>query len=336
MAVRNESVFAAKILRWSACLYLASSIVFICDLPAFAQEWPAKAVKIIVPYPAGGGIDTLGRELAQALQQSSGQTVYVENRPGAATAVGTIQVARADPDGNTILLTSDSTFSINPYVFSKLSYNPEKDFAPVGRVITMNFVLTAHGSIHADSLAAIISEARKDPKKYSYASFGAGSQPQLIMETLKADAKVSLLHVPFKGGPESIQAAISGTVDFALSNIVSAKGHIETGKLKPIAIGGTKRSPFLPNVPTFAELGYPNVGAYTWYGLFVSASVPRDVVMQIHRQIEKIVSDPNFKARQIERGYEVENDTPESFAAYLKTEGESRRAVVQAAGIKID
>lgn len=336
MAIRFARILAmtdfARVVRF----FVAALFLFALQISAEAQNWPTKPVKIIIPYPAGGGVDILGRDIAHRLQQVSGQTVIVENRPGSATAVGAVQVARSEPDGHTLLLTTDSTVSINQYVFSKLPYNPEKDFVPLTNVMTMNFLLTAHRSLKVDSLTDLVEQARKDPNKFSYASYGVGSQPQLIMEVFKSEARINVLHVPFKGGPESIQAAISGNVDLAFSNIPSAKSNIAAGLLKAMAIGGKKRSPLAPEVPTFAELGYPDVGAYAWYGLFLPAGVPHDLVLRIYSEIQKIVTEPKFKERQIERGFEVVADTPDEFAAYLKVERESRKKAVQISGIKID
>lgn len=301
---------------------------------AYAQAWPSKPVRIIVPYPAGGGIDILGRELAQGLQKLTGQTFLVENRPGAATAVGTAQVAKSAPDGHTILLTSDSTVSINPYVFSNLPYD-NKELMPLSNILMIYFVLTVHPSTGVNSLKDLIELARNNPNKFSYASFGMGSQPQLVMEALKELAKIQLLHVPYKGGPELTQAALAGTVDLALSNIPTAAANIASGKLVPLAFGGSGRSPALPSVPTFAELGY-EVGAYAWWGMFLPAATPKDLAMRIYDQVKSVISTPEFHARQAKRGFEVIGSTPDEFAAYLKLEGASRRKLVDSAGIKAD
>lgn len=320
--------------RLSGLCFMA--IFSFAHLPAQAQSWPTRPVKIVVPYPAGGGVDTLAREIASGLQGALGQPVYVENRPGAATAVGAVQVAKSDPDGHTILLTSDSTVSINPFVFSRLSYDAEKDLAPVTNIVMMYFLLTAHPSVPANSLSDLIDLARRNPGKYNYASYGVGSQPQLVMEMLKAKAQINLLHVPYKGGPESVHAAIAGDVHFALSNLPTAQNNIRAGLLKAIAVGSDKRSQLAPDVPTFAEQGYPEVGAYAWYGLFAPVGVPHGVIARIHREVQKIANEPKFKQRQVIKGFEVVANSPEDFATYLKVEREIRKKAVQIAGIKID
>jgi tripartite-type tricarboxylate transporter receptor subunit TctC len=335
-ALANIQVSPKRVLVRLTCVCFTAFLSLALHLPVQAQSWPTRAVKIVIPYPAGGGLDLVGREIASGLQASLGQPVYVENRPGAATAVGATQVAKSDPDGHTILMTSDSTVSINPFVFSKLSYDAEKDLAPVTNVVMMHFLLTAHTSVPANSLPALIDLARKNPGKYTYASYGIGSQPQLVMEMLKAKAQIDLLHVPYKGGPESVRAVIAGDVHLALSNMPTAQNNIQAGLLKAIAIGSEKRSQLMPDVPTFAELGYPEVGAYAWYGMFVPAGVPREVVARIHREVQKIADEPKFKQRQIASGFEVLANSPGDFANYLKVERENRKKAVEITGIKIN
>ncbi len=302
---------------------------------AQAQNWPTQTVRIVVPYPAGGGIDVLGRALAEKLATLWGQPVVVENRPGSATFVGAVAVARAPADGYTLLLTSDSTVSINPHLFAKMPYNAEKDFAPVSNLVIMHLLLSAHPSVAAKTLPELISLAKAKPGVLNYASYGVGSQPHLIMEVLKSKADINLVHIPYKGGPESIRAAIASEVQLAISNIPSAKPHIEAGLIKPLAIGGTQRSTHLPNVPTFAELGYQEVGASAWYGLLAPAGTPPQIVARISRDVNRVFSEPAFRERQIAGGFEVVPNSPQEFADYLRIDSENRAKAVALSGIKV-
>ena len=304
--------------------------------PVQAQNWPMRTVRIIIPYPAGGGLDVLGRQIANKLATRWGQAVVVENRPGSATFVGAVQVARAEPDGHTILLTSDSTISINPYIFAKLPYDPQKDFVPVTNLMFLNFLLTAHRSLQVSSLSELIALARAKPGVINYASYGNGSQPHLIMETLKVNTGINIVHIPYKGGPQAVLAAVAGEVGLAVSSIPTSLPHVEAGVLKALAFGGTQRSPHLPNVPTFAELGYPDVGAYTWYGLFLPAGTPQAVVRRIYQDVNNIMTEPHFRGEQLTLGYDLVANSPEEFTAYLRAEAESRAKAVRISGVKMD
>jgi tripartite-type tricarboxylate transporter receptor subunit TctC len=335
-ATKIKNVCLANHFVRLACLAAIALAVAAPWAPVQAQTWPTKTVRIVIPYPAGGGLDALGRQIADKLATRWAQSVVVENRPGSATFVGAVQVARSEPDGHTILLTSDSTVSINPYIFAKLPYDPQKDFVPITNLMFMNFLLTAHRALQVNTVSELIALARAKPSVLNYASYGNGSQPHLIMEMLKANAKIDVVHIPYKGGPQAVMAAVAGQVGLAVSSIPTSLPHVETGVLKPLAFGGTQRSPHLPNVPTFAELGYSDVGAYAWYGMFLPAGTPQAVVKRIYQDVKDIMNEPRFRAEQIALGYDMIANSPEEFAAYLRTEGETRAKAVKVSGIKMD
>src|SRR5712691_7943914 len=244
-------------------------LLALCCFAADAQPWPAKPVRIVVAYPPGGGIDILARQLDDKLAAPWGQPVVVENKPGANTIVAADAVAKSAPDGYTVLMTTDATFSINPHLYARLPFDPQRDFAPVTMLVLLQQLLVAHPSLPANSLEELIKLAKAKPGSINYASYGSGSQPHLAGEMLKNKAGIDLVHVPYKGISLAVPAVMAGEVQLTFSGIASSIAHLRSGRLKPIAIGGAKRSPLLPEVPTFAELGYPEVETHAWFGLFL-------------------------------------------------------------------
>ena len=302
-----------------------------------AQGWPTKPARIVVPYPPGGGIDILARQLADHFQSRWGQPVVVENKPGGSTIIGVDNVAKASADGHSILMTTDASFSINPHLFRKLPYDARNDFIPVTNLILLQQLLVAHPSLPASSLAELISLAKQKPGTINYASYGSGSQPHLAGEMLKNKAGIDLVHIPYKGISLAVPAVMAGEVQLTFSGIASSIGPIKGGRIKPIAIGGGKRSPLLPEVPTFAELGYPEVETHAWFGLFVPAGSPREAVTRIYRDAKALLDDPAFRAKQlIAKGYEVVGSSPQEFAEFLKADSASRARAVQISGARAE
>jgi tripartite-type tricarboxylate transporter receptor subunit TctC len=306
-------------------------------LSASAQGWPTKSVRIVVPYPPGGGIDVLARQLADKFATQWGQPVVVDNRPGASTITGTDLVAKAAPDGYTILLTTDASMSINPHLFAKLPYDAQRDFAPVTMLILLQQLLVANPGLPANSLQELIALAQAKPGSLNYASYGSGSQPHLAGEMLKSKAAINIVHVPYKGISLAVPAVMSGEVQLTFSGIASSIGQLKAGRLKAIAIGGAKRSPLLPEVPTFAELGFPEVETHAWFGMFLPAGAPREAVMRIYLDAKRILDDPEFRQAQLlARGYDVVGSSPEEFAAYLKADSASRARAVKISGARAE
>ncbi len=304
---------------------------------AFAQQYPTRAVRVVVAYPPGGGIDLLGRQIADRLGAQWGQPVVIENRPGGSTIPATELVAKAPADGYTILLTTDSTFSINPHLFARLPYDPAKDFQPVTMLILLQQLLVVRPSVPANSLPELIALARAKPGTLNYASYGAGSQPHLAAEMLKAKAGIDIVHIPYKGISLAVPAVMAGEVEMTFSGIATARPQIEAGRLRALAIGGFKRSPLLPEVPTFAELGYPEVETHAWFGLFVPAGTPRSAVDRIHRDVTAILNEPAFREREIVgKGYDLVASSPEDFARYLARDREARGRAVRISGARIE
>jgi tripartite-type tricarboxylate transporter receptor subunit TctC len=315
---------------------LLSIVLLAVLLPAAgAQAWPTKPVRIVVAYPPGGGIDVLARQLADKLTPAWGQPVVVENKPGANTIVAADAVAKSD--NHTILMTTDATFSINPHLYAKLPYDAQRDFAPVTMLVLLQQLLVAHPALPANSLQELIALAKARPGAINYASYGSGSQPHLAGEMLKNKAGIDLVHVPYKGISLAVPAVMAGEVQLTFAGIATSMPQLKSGRIKALATGGAQRSPLLPQVPTFAELGYPEVETHAWFGLFVPAGSPGEAVARIHRDTRRILDEPDFRQKQlVEKGYEVIGSAPADFVIYLKRDSESRARAVRISGAKAD
>src|SRR5689334_14493551 len=306
-------------------------------LAAQAQSWPAKPVHIIVAYPPGGGIDVMARQLAEKLTGMWGQPVIVENKPGANTIVATEAVAKSPPDGYTILLTTDATFSINPHLYAKLPFDTQRDFIPVTMLVLLQQLLVANPSLPANTLPELIALAKAKPGSINYASYGSGSQPHLSGEMLKYKAGIDLVHVPYKGISLAVPAVMAGEVQLTFAGIATSMPQLKSGRIKALAIGGPKRSPLFPDVPTFTELGFPEVETHAWFGLFLPAGSPREAVNRVYLDTRKIIEEPEFRQKQlIDKGYEVVGSSPEEFAAYIQKDSASRGRAVKISGAKAE
>jgi len=301
------------------------------------HAWPTKPVRIVVAYPPGGGIDVMARQLADKLAPAWGQPVVVENRPGANTIVATDAVAKSAPDGHTVLMTTDATFSINPHLYAKLPFDTQRDFAPVTMLVLLHQLLVAHPSLPANSLDELIRLAKAKPGSINYASYGSGSQPHLAGEMLKNKAGIDLVHVPYKGISLAVPAVMAGEVQLTFAGIATSTPPLRSGRIKAIAIGGPTRSPLYPQVPTFTELGYPEVETHAWFGLFLPAGSPKEAVSRIVLDVKRILDEPDFRQKQlIDKGYDVVGSSPDEFAAYIKKDSENRARAVKISGAKAE
>ena len=300
-----------------------------------AGAWPTKPVRIVVAYPPGGGIDVLARQLADKLAPAWGQPVVVENKPGANTILATDAVAKSD--NHTILMTTDATFSINPHLYAKLPYDVERDFVPVTMLVLLQQLLVAHPAVPYNDLNGLIQAAKARPGSINYASYGSGSQPHLAAEMLKNKAGIDLVHVPYKGISLAVPAVMAGEVQLTFAGIATSMPQLKAGRIKALAIGGQARSPLLPQVPTFTELGFPEVETHAWFGLFLPAGSPAEAVQRIHRDTKKIIDESDFRQKQlVEKGYEVVGSSPAEFVNYLKKDRESRGRAVKVSGAKAE
>ena len=313
-------------------------LALLLGFPCFAaQAWPDKPVRIVVAYPPGGGIDVMARQIAEKLTRQWGQSVVVENRPGANTIIAADAVAKSPADGHTVLMTTDATFSINPHLYARLPYDAERDFVPVTMLVLLQQLLVAHPSLPADTLPELIKLAKTKPGGIRYATYGSGSQPHLSGEMLKYKSGIDLLHVPYKGISLAVPAVIAGEVELTFAGIATSMGPLKSGRIKAIAIGGTQRSPLLPQVPTFAELGYPEVETHAWFGLFLPAGAAKSISEKIYSDSRKILEEPEFRQKQlVDKGYEVVGSSPDQFVLYLKKDRESRGRAVKISGAKAE
>lgn len=304
---------------------------------AQAQGWPTKPVRIVVAYPPGGGIDVMARQIAEKLSAAWGQPVVVENKPGANTIIATDAVAKSAPDGATILMTTDATFSINPHLYRKLPYDAQKDFQPVTMLVLLQQLLVGHPSLPANTLQELIALAKAKPGSINYASYGSGSQPHLAGEMLKEKAGINLVHIPYKGISLAVPAVVAGEVHLTFAGIATSTPQLKAGRIKAFAIGGPQRSPLFPQIPTFTELGFPEVETHAWFGFFVPAGSPREAVTRIYQDTKKILEEPEFRQKQlVARGYDVVGSAPEEFAAYIRKDSASRARAVKVSGAKAE
>lgn len=303
--------------------------------PSLAQEtFPSRALRIVVPYPAGGTADTMARALGHELTQAWGQPVVIDNRPGGGTVVGAQAVARATPDGYTLLFATDSTLTINPHLFKSLPYDPVKDFAPITILGFQEFALVVTPGVPAGSLEEFVALAKAKPGTLNYGSFGNGSQPHLYMEMFKTLAGFSAEHIPSKGVAQLVTDLLNGQIQASFVG-VSAAGLMKSGKVRGLAVGGDKRSPLFGDVPTFKERGYPQMYARAWWGIASTGSTPRAVVDKLNQGLRQIIANTEFREkRMLAQGLEPSDGTPEDFAKLIREDSQQWAKVVAMAGIK--
>jgi tripartite-type tricarboxylate transporter receptor subunit TctC len=320
---------------------IAALLLACCAMPAaFAQgtaAYPSKAIRIVVPYPAGGGIDVISRVIGERLGRSLGQPVLVDNKPGAGTILAAELVSKAPADGYTLMVTSDSTLTINQHLYAKLPYDPVKDFAPITQLVSLNQLLLANPAVPANNLKELVAYAKANPGKLNYASYGSGSQPHLAMEMLKLQTGMDIVHVPYKGIPQAVPAALAGEVQLTFSGAASSQAFIKAGKLKALAVGGKSRMALFPDVPTFAESGFPDVPSNAWFGLFAPAGTPQDIIMKLNAEVTRILKEPEFIQKEITaKSYELVASTPQAFAEFLVTDSVRNARAVKISGAKVE
>ena len=316
-------------------ILLGAGGVFALSGPLFAQAYPAKPVRLVVPYAAGGFSDVLARALAQKMTEGLGQQVVVENRPGASTIIGADAVAKSPPDGYTLFFSTGTALNINQHLFSKLPYNPEKDFVPVGKVAVLPYVLLAHPAVPANSFKDLIAYAKANPGKLNFATPGNGTAPHLAIKILEQAAGVSFESIHYKGNAPATVDLLAGQVHLLFDGLVVPEPHIKSGKLKALAVASLKRFPSQPNILAIAE-SYPGFDASTWYCVMAPAGTSKEIVSRINAEIQKYLNDPGNKERMLAQGAILEGGTPEQLAAYLKSETERWGTVIKKAGIKLD
>lgn len=323
--------------RYQGPARIAVGLVMACMTTlATAQNYPTKVVRIVVPFPAGGVTDIIARGIASELSQIWRQTVIVENKPGANAIIASASVAKAAPDGYTILMVNASSLSSNQYLFTTLPYDPVRDFTPVVNIVASILVLVGTPSLKANTLQEFIAEAKARPGDMTYGSFGLGSAPHLSTEEFSATAGVKLNHIPYKGIADVIPAVMGGQIDVALSSVSPVLNLIRTGKLKAFAYGNPTRSRVLPDTPTFDELGVP-LETRTWFGFAVPAGTPKAVVDKIAADTRRIIKTPAFDEKYVTGvGMELLDQGPEEFAEFLKKDRAKWQERVQRVNVKLN
>jgi tripartite-type tricarboxylate transporter receptor subunit TctC len=322
-------------LRGSArAVFFAAAAALFCwvaDVPA--QTYPNKVIRLVVPVPAGGGTDILGRMLAEGVSKQLGQPVIIDNRGGASGMIGADLVLKAPADGYTLFMVYSAVLTVNHALFKKISYDPIKDFVPVAIFADVPNILIVHPSVPANSVAELIELAKAQPGKLNYASSGNGVMNHLSMELFKQMAGIDMLHVPYTGGAPAMIGLMGGQVQLMFNNLVEVLPHIKSGKVRALAIATAKRSPVLPDLPTVAESGVPGYETSLWYGVVAAAGTPAAIVNKLNDAIRQTQQMPEIKARLAAMGAEPVSLTPAEFGALIKREVEKWGRVVRTAGI---
>jgi tripartite-type tricarboxylate transporter receptor subunit TctC len=310
---------------------LLTAAAVVATSPAAAQDYPKKQIELVVPFVAGGTTDNIARLISQRFSDSWGQTVIVSNRPGGGSTIGTNAVAKAAPDGHTLLVTTIG-FAINAGM-QKLPYDPVKDFAPIAELASLPLMLVVHPSLPATNLKEFVALVKAKPGGWDYASSGSGTSPHLATEMFKSMAGIDLVHVPYKGNAEVMNALLGGHVKIYFTLVPAAIQHVRAGTLRALAVTTEKRLPYLPDVPTIAEEGYPGYEISSWQGAFAPAGTPKDVVAKINGELVRLVNTPDVRARMAHEGADPVGSTPEEFAERVKSEITKWSKVSKDAGI---
>jgi tripartite-type tricarboxylate transporter receptor subunit TctC len=317
---------------FSAVLSLASTLA---AAQGNGANYPNKTIKLVIPFPAGGATDILGRTLALKLSTALGQQVIVENKPGAGGAIGADSVAKAMPDGYTILMATSSTHSIAPAINPKMPYDALNDFAPIAHFANAPSVMIVGNNFPAKTVQEAITLLKTNPGKYNFGSSGIGTYPHLMAELFKWRAGgLFVVHIPYRGTGLVITDLIGGQIGYLMDSIVSAQPHIKDGKVRPLAVSGKTRSKSLPNVPTFTEAGVPGLELSNWFGVFAPANTPRVIVDRLNKEINAIAKQSDVVERLERAGAEPASGTPEQFSKVVKDELDGWKAVIKRANIK--
>lgn len=303
---------------------------------ALAQAYPSKPIQLVIPFPPGGATDVIGRLVGKKLSEKLGQSVVIDNRPGAGTIVGAGFAAKAAPDGYTLFLSSGTTFTVNPAIHPKLPYDPVKSFEPIGLTGRTGLILLANRDVPVNDLKQLVASAKAAPGKYSYGTFGAGTTAQFAGEMLFNLAGIKLLHVPYKGSAPAMTDLIGGQIPFTIDTVAAAIPQVRGGKVKAIAVTTAKRSQLLPNVPTVAEAGYPGMDADTWLALVAPRGLPADVKKKLEGALAAAMADADTRKQLLDAGFEPSYADGAAVSALIARELPLMRATAQRANITAD
>jgi tripartite-type tricarboxylate transporter receptor subunit TctC len=315
---------------------LILAVAALLPLTAVAQAWPSRSIRLVVTFAPGGGADFVGRAIAQPLSEVLGQTVVVDNRAGANGVVGADIAAKAAPDGYTLLLGAAGTLSVAPHLGEPLPFDPIKDFVPVSLVATGSFVVTVNKALPVNSIPELIAYAKANPGKLNFGSSGKGGAPHLATELFASMAGVKMVHVPYRGLGPAVADLLAGQIQVLFADVPLVVEQVKAGNLKALAITGTTRSSVMPDLPTVAEAGLPGYSAGTWYGIFLPARTPPEIVARLSKALEQVLAAPSLKAVMAKQGAEAVWDTPQDFAAFIKEESARWGKLIRDLGIKVE
>jgi tripartite-type tricarboxylate transporter receptor subunit TctC len=315
-------------------LVLLSSLLFASNV--FGQAWPAKPVRLIVPFAPGGGVDITARTVAPVLSSRLGQQIIVDNRGGAGGNIGAEAAARATPDGYTLLMASSAQMAINPHMYAKLPFDPVRDFVPITLMGQAVNAVCVHPSLPARSIKELIALAKSQPMKLTFASGGIGASDHIATELFMSMTGVRMVHVPYKGGAPAMVDLLGGNVDLGFSTVATAMGAIRAGRVRALGVTSAKRFELLPDVPTIAEAGVPGYEAVSWYGLFALAGTPAAIVTRANSEMVAILDMPDVRKRLMESGVIPVSSTPDAFAAYIRNDSARWGKLIRANAIKAE
>jgi tripartite-type tricarboxylate transporter receptor subunit TctC len=318
-----------------ACTFAIAGLALVPQAPAQTPAWPGKPIRIIVPFAPGAFTDASARLLAKELGDQLGQPVIVENKTGAGGTIGADAVAKAAPDGYTLLIT-ETSFAMTPALYAKLPYDPVKDLVPVSQYADATAVLMARNGFPAKSVKELVALAKSKPEGVTYGSAGLGSSSHLPIEWLQSLTGTKMLHVPFKGAAASIPELVAGRVDLVMSSVATGGPYIAAGKVEPLAVTGKERSPALPNVPTFAEAGLPDYRMSYWFGVFAPAGTPKDVVTRLEQEVAKAMKSPSLREAFAKQGARTVGNTSAQFTKFVGDEIDLWKKVVATANVKVE
>jgi len=315
---------------------LMTTLLFAFSLEVGAQSYPVKPVKIVVPFPPGGSTDVMARNLGSELSKRLGQPFIVENKPGANGNIGSDSVAKAPPDGYTLLLAGVGTNAINQTLYRNMPYDTTRDFAPVTLLATGPNVLVAHPDFPGKTVGDVIAIAKAEAGKLAHGSNGNGSSGHLAMEMLKQAAGIQMVHIPYKGGGPAMADLMGGQIPLLFTNQDAALANVRAGKIRAIAVASAERNPAFPDIPTVAESGLPGFAAVSWFGLVAPAKTPPDIIKRLHAETANVLNEPAFRIKLEQVGFVVVGNTPEQFGAFMKSEVERWGQAVKNSGASVD
>jgi tripartite-type tricarboxylate transporter receptor subunit TctC len=317
---------------WKILLWL----VFVAPMPAFCQSYPSKPVRVIVPYPAGSTPDIVGRTVAERLQRALGQPFVVENRSGAGGNIGAEAAAKAPADGHTLLVAGNGPVAINKHLYKGLGYDSDRDLAPLSLLASAPQMLVVKPDLKLDEFKSFVEHVRRHPGRLSYASVGGGSASHLTMELLKSDARLFLVHIPYRGFPPAVTDMLAGNIDTMFAIIPAVLPHVKAGKMKALAVTARSRNQMAPDVPSVAELGFPQLESLAWIGLLAPAGTPAEIVLRLSAETVKGLQNPETREALGRQGFDVVASSPEDFSRWIRAESEKWAKVIRASGATAD